>query len=570
MNIVLSEYQEAVVDYVKNGTGNLVISAVAGSGKSFTIIYASQFIPKEKTSIFLAFNSHIVKELKAKLPSNVEARTCHSLGYGPCAANAPGRKLLVDGRDGNTWRDKYGDICESLINRDFRNITWEQRRDYKNVLKDLVNFSRNTMCDNSRIALEDMAAEYNLEVKESRLYDYVPQILEMGIEIYKHRGAVDFTDMIWLPIVLNMTLRKFDYILVDEFQDLNALQHELIFRSCHEKTRIFVVGDPKQSMYKFTGSLTGSMDVFKKRANAVELPLSICYRCPKSVIEIARLLDGNRTEASPYAKEGLVEFVMQDDIYKYVKSKDLIVCRLTAPLLRICIKIISQGISAKVLGRNIGKQLVDVIDSAMASEDSETLHQWNDFPNLLDSLEHGMTLKLAPQKNGEKLVEAFVDKVMAIRACYTSPNFNISSQDAFVRQLTSLFSESQSPICLATIHRVKGLEADNVFIVCDQSERDVVPFIYKNQSIEDLDQEVNIIYVAVTRPKETLRFCSSTQKAMDRQKDRFIKGTIRQFVRDKPKEVVRPPPPTVSVTEILPEPKKKKKKKKVKTYLMDI
>ena len=569
MSIVLSEYQQKIEDFFKHGEGNLVISAVAGSGKTFTIIHCSQFLPKSAASIFLAFNSHIVKELKAKLPSNIEARTCHSLGFGPCIGNSPSRKLIVDGRDGNTWRDKYGDICEDIIKRDFKSLTWEQRRDYKNVLKDLVNFSRNTLCDNTKDALVEMAIEYNIEVKDERLYGYVPGILETGIEIYKRTGAVDFTDMIWLPIVLNMTLRKFDYILVDEFQDLNRLQHELIFRSCHAKTRIFVVGDPKQSMYKFTGSLTGSMDVFKHRANAIELPLSICYRCPKSVIEIARLLDGGRTEASPTAKDGLVEFILQDDIYKHVKSRDLIVCRLTAPLLRICIRLISMGVAAKVLGRNIGKQLVDVIDAAMASEESNSLCQWSEFPSLLDALETGMSARLSKQKDGDKLVEAFVDKVTAIRACYTSPSFNITSQEAFVKQLTSLFSETQSPIALATIHRVKGLEADNVFIICDASERDVVPFIYKNQSLEDLDQEICILYVAVTRPKEVLRFCSSTQKAMDRHKDRFLKGTIKQFIHDIPKEIPPDIPKIeISVTEIPDKPEKKKKKKK-KKYLID-
>jgi len=326
-------------------------------------------------------------------------------------------------------------------------------------------------------------------------------------------------------------------------------------------------------MYGFTGAMIGSMDVFREKASATQLPLSICYRCARSFITIARYVDGNRTEPSPYAEEGLVEFILNDDIHKYVQAKDLILSRTTAPLLRICIRLISQKISAKVLGRNIGKQLVEVIDAAMSSSDDYGMLKWQDFPNLLDALERGMTEKLGKQKGGEKLVEMYQDKTQAIRACYNSPDFDTSSQVNFVKQLTGLFSEDMSPITLCTVHRAKGLEADNVFIVCDQGEKDIMPLIWKNQEAWELEQEMNIAYVALTRAKKTMRFCSSTKEASARHVEKYLNGGIRDFVHNAPKPI--PLPPSISVTESVEEEitviaTKTKKKKKVKTYLMDI
>src|SRR5690606_20538171 len=77
-----SKYQQAVYDFIEKGNGNAVIDAVAGSGKSTTIVTALKLVPKSKTALFLAFNKAIIKELKEKIgeQSNVEVKTLHSLG----------------------------------------------------------------------------------------------------------------------------------------------------------------------------------------------------------------------------------------------------------------------------------------------------------------------------------------------------------------------------------------------------------------------------------------------------------------------------------------------------------
>src|SRR5690606_21324566 len=79
---VPSKYQEAIYSFIQNGQGNAVVDAVAGSGKSTTIVHALNMIPEDQTVLFLAFNKAIVEELKIKvaMQPNVEVMTLHSLG----------------------------------------------------------------------------------------------------------------------------------------------------------------------------------------------------------------------------------------------------------------------------------------------------------------------------------------------------------------------------------------------------------------------------------------------------------------------------------------------------------
>ena len=78
-----SEYQEKIFDFVRKGTGNGVIRATAGSGKTTSIITAMKLVPKSKKCLFIAFNKSIVEELTKKLEDypNCHVRTLHSLGY---------------------------------------------------------------------------------------------------------------------------------------------------------------------------------------------------------------------------------------------------------------------------------------------------------------------------------------------------------------------------------------------------------------------------------------------------------------------------------------------------------
>jgi DNA helicase II / ATP-dependent DNA helicase PcrA len=75
-----TEEQERIFNYIKNRPENILIRAFAGTGKTSTVVEAINYIPKDKSITFLAFNKHIQEELKTKLPEYVRCYTVYGLG----------------------------------------------------------------------------------------------------------------------------------------------------------------------------------------------------------------------------------------------------------------------------------------------------------------------------------------------------------------------------------------------------------------------------------------------------------------------------------------------------------
>jgi len=121
-------------------------------------------------------------------------------------------------------------------------------------------------------------------------------------------------------------------VLIDESQDLNAVQIELISRSiAAEAGRVIFVGDKNQSIYGFRGADTHAIDTVMKRFNALPLPLHVCWRCPVEVINSARLLVP-RIRARPGAPIGRAVIRPADDLMDILMRRDtrlghLVLCR---------------------------------------------------------------------------------------------------------------------------------------------------------------------------------------------------------------------------------------------------
>src|SRR5690606_10304384 len=178
------------------------------------------------------------------------------------------------------------------------------------------------------------------------------------------------------------------------------------------------------------------------------------------------------------------------------KAGDLIICRLTAPLIRECISLIKRRIPAKVKGRDIGKQLTDVVEN-VANMAGFT---WSSFPAYLDAYKREKENYLIQKEVSENVLQAFYDKVDAVDVC--AQEFQATSASDLIRQIESLFDDERSTIFLSTVHRAKGLEGDRIFIL----EPDLLPFTWKGQLDWQYVQEKNLQYVAYTRSKRELYF----------------------------------------------------------------
>ena len=177
-----------------------------------------------------------------------------------------------------------------------------------------------------------------------------------------------------------------------------------------------------------------------------------------------------------------------------VKNGDLVLCRLTAPLVSLCIRLIKQRIPARVRGRDIGKQLITLAKDAIGRR------PWSELESALDDYLEASLLTLSKRKNPENAIQAVTDKVDGVRAC--QEGFRSQSFEEFAASVEGIFSDGNALVDLCSIHRSKGLEADDVYIICPEK----LPLIYKNQQDWQLEQENNLDYVSRTRSKQGLYY----------------------------------------------------------------
>ena len=200
---------------------------------------------------FCAFNKSIADELKARVPPGVDAMTMHSLGFKAVRqsfALRPGRDAVAD----NDGRIKG--IIEELTGRSLRDLYKEKPvliqatvqlvNLCKMNLVGFVDFKWSTNDHDWNTELSQLASHYDVETNGSRaeIFGLVPRCLERCKDVAKD-GQVDYADMIWLPVVLNLPVQRYDLLLTDECQDLNACQQELAFRA---GKRLIFVGHEKQ------------------------------------------------------------------------------------------------------------------------------------------------------------------------------------------------------------------------------------------------------------------------------------------------------------------------------------
>lgn len=551
-SVQLSVYQKVVETEFVDGVNNMFLSASAGSGKTFIIVYLSQFVKPSLKAIFVAFNTHIVEALKNRLPSNIPTKTMNSLGNASCRKYSGRNPFLSQWKYANKARDMVA------ANSRWQDLKYNEKKEYANILSSLIDKARCTVTDyTDEQALMEMAGKFNIEVKDVALYAMVKEAIEWGIDQYRQQNIVDYTDQLWMPYILGLECEKYDFIMVDEAQDLNRLQQYMLRQSSHENTRVVFVGDPMQSMYGFTGALVNSLQLLKDMLKAKEFSLPVCYRCPKSVIHVAQFFDKGRTIAHENAPEGKVEFILQSEIYNRVSAGDLILCRLTAPLVGICIKLIAKNVPAKVLGREIGASLIKLVEDSMSQGDDGDIPDWNAFPDRLASHVALIREKLSRQNNMEQQIDLLNDKLDCINTCYASAEFKTGNMKEFVAGIERLFDNNKSQITLCTVHKAKGLEADNVFIIQDKNGRECIPLIRQNQKRWELDQEINIGYVATTRAKKAMYICSSTKDLIEKHKNFYLNGGIRAFISKEEVSVTEtektlPPPPVAKSVTVTP------------------
>lgn len=526
-----SEYQidifrhfEAAVEAYTSRTpvSNGVVEAVAGSGKTTTIVGAATLIPASLKAIFLAFNKDIATELGARLPKHVPAKTLNSLGWGICkryADGVAGYKISFDSfNDSNKVWKIIREHCSKADSLNYgKDIKWlvSMAKSYGIVPAELEGNgyeSANGLRDEDS-TWDSICAHFGRTIavdQRPTVYRLFREILTLSLE---DELVYDFDDQKYFPVVRRtenggrLPCFQYDAIIIDEVQDVSPVDLELV-KLVAKKGAIFLgVGDSRQAIYGFRGADTKSIEKFTEATNATVLPLSISYRCATSIVEAARGVypvieaaagapEGEVTELGNYSHEAFS-----------ARDGDMIICRNNAPIVSQAYKLIRRRVPVFVKGRDIGKGILSLIESLK----SETVTELNSDLNIWFAQQTAILTENDPDNDDaqQRLEDRFATLMVFIGE--NSDNRIASLIDDVETVLCvrgndkSDASAMKGKVVLSTVHKAKGLEADTVFILDEH-------LMYKmcgDKGTWSHTQEQNLEYVAITRAKNRLVYISS-------------------------------------------------------------
>lgn len=470
-----SPQQAAIFDWFQNGSGNLVVRARAGTGKTTTILEGINRAP-DASILLAAFNKRIAEELVSKLSNpRAEAKTLHAAGFG--IVRRYWENVRVDEkRDADLAARVCGQVPDAILRLVAKLAVRAKESLPFGTLDEMIALAE---------AIECVPDDEWEDDGYDATYVAMKALQQMGASKARD-GRVSFADMLFVPVANGWVKPRFDLVVIDEAQDMGATQ--LLLAQKLSRSRVVVVGDDRQAIYGFRGADSGSIDRMKSELGAVELGLTITYRCPRVVVaHAARLVpDYAAAETAP---EGTISTIKPDALTDAAGAGDFVLSRKNAPLAGTCLGFLRAGKRARIEGRDVGAGLVAIVRKLKAKS----------MPDFVAKLTRWMDREIVRakgRKNPDARISLVTDQAETLQAIAEG----LTGVPELVTRIEGLFVDTNGAghadvIVCSSVHKAKGLEAERVFIL--------EATLYPRGNREDREEQ-NIEYVAVTRAKSDL------------------------------------------------------------------
>jgi len=536
---------------VSHGEGPLLILAGPGTGKTRTltarIAYLIQSRGIEPRNILaLTFTNKAAGEIKSRLQSQLSVprgleelhlHTFHALGLSILKTHA-----RCTGRNGGF----------SLIDENDRLAVV---RSLPGAAKDGVR----SVCD------EIGSLKRNVKTREEISDPEIQRLFELYEEYLRRQNLFDLDDLIQKPVSIFLTeagllaeyRRLFQWILVDEYQDINMAQYRLIRLLAPEgHSNLFAIGDPNQAIYGFRGADVGFINQFLSDYPTAKLfNLSRSYRCSDTILKAShqvlaglssapalrglepgvrlRILENptDKSEAEVVARTieammgGLRFFSMDSDISEGSSKEGIqslsdfaVLCRIGRQMDLLQRAFENHSIPYQKIGetaffrREPAKSVVDIL--RLAAKENPVLRKSVMEKGLIGTEKLEELRELTGRKDSTaKLVStvlAFTDLKLSQeqhRSLLELADSFGTESDKFLEHVilgtaADSFKPASEQVTLMTLHAAKGLEFPCVFIVgCEQG---LLPYSLFRDSVADPEEERRLFYVGMTRAKRYL------------------------------------------------------------------
>ena len=447
----LTQQQKDIRDAILNGTDNLIVNAVAGSAKTTTLVETAKLMPLDKKCLFLAFNKDIATELGERLPTNFTVKTINAL----CHAGV--KKSLGC----NLWIN-YKRIFDMTPKDIKQRARWAMAKDVQKAM------AFGYIPENSKYLCGGLCAydELDLEISKTDL-DFIIEKLKPD-NLVKSQG-ITFAEQTYWAAFLRLDEKTvdmsgdWDYVFIDEAQDLSGVDHTIIHEVVGGKAQLIAVGDKCQAIYAFRGCDDKSMETLENFFGMKTMSLTKSFRLPQA---IAKEASKYQETESYHADEGTVT-ELTDFIPEEVPEGSAIISAYNAPLLRIGSRLVKAGIN------------VNLADKSFVDELSREM---NTYTFSRDQGKSALETKRLNSKSA-----AVIEKIDCMETLLAEHGTAIAVC-SFLSKLKSM----RGAITLITGHKSKGLEWDNVYFLEPDSIK--------------LSQAENLAYVIITRAKKNLYY----------------------------------------------------------------
>ena len=471
-----------------NSSGNIKINAVAGSGKTTTIIEYAKARPKNARILYLAFNKSVkteaIKKFSDKGLRNVTVETAHSLAYRHIVYNN-NYKIRAQGY-------KSHEIAEILGLR----IAGEKHGEHiaaNHIIKFISYFCNSDKKKVTELNYREVVSDPAAQIFVTRHYDYI-ETQTRKLLSKMNSGEIEITHDFYLKkFQLSDPVLNFDYILFDEGQDASSAMLDIFLK---QKAVKVIVGDTHQQIYGWRYAVNSL-----EKTDFKTFMLTKSFRFSQEIADLAMDILKLKSLISEYNPVSVKGSSVPMDVKVHA-----ILGRTNLGLLLKAIETVTENKKLKSLyfEGNInsytyadeGASLYDVLNLHNGKRKlirDKLVRQMKDIKELQDYIE----------KTGDSQFGMLVDIVK--KYGNDIPGIIKTIKDKHVEN----DEKEKAEIIFSTVHRCKGMEYDVVHIVNDFITEDKLEKLSDDSkgdalSLSRLNEEINLLYVAVTRAKNVI------------------------------------------------------------------
>ena len=301
----LNEAQRAAVEYID---GPSLVIAGAGSGKTRVLTYKIAYLlnqgMKPWSIMALTFTNKAAREMKERIGRLVGDDLAQHLYLG--TFHSIFSRILRAEAEHIGFNNNFTIYDEADSRSLIKAIVKEMGLDDKSYKPAAVH-AKISMAKNNLVSAESYASDAAIYEQNKRAQmPEVGKIFLAYVQRCKQANAMDFDDLLVLTHQLfreheeirQKYAARFDYILVDEYQDTNHVQMSIVMQLCKEKLRVCAVGDDSQSIYSFRGANIDNILNYQKQLKGTRLfKLEQNYRSTQTIVKAANsLIKNNRNQ----------------------------------------------------------------------------------------------------------------------------------------------------------------------------------------------------------------------------------------------------------------------------------